>query len=406
MRIVLLVALKDLRQRLRDRTALLVSVVAPLGLAVIFSQLLAGATDFRAVYVVADMDGGPLATVLRKDVIGSLEGGDTFRVADMPTEAAARAAVADGTADAAFLVPAGFSAAIGAGQAVTLEVVGARDAGLATEIARAVAQRFGDGVVTVQLSVATATELARASGAGRSGGLAPVATLDPALQARIVGAASSARPPVVLADQTAALRQLSLASYFSASMAILFLFFSAQMGLVSLFDERRQGTLARILAGPVKPWSVLGGKLLGGFVQGMLAMTVLVVATTLLIGASWGSPLGVALVCTSAVIAALGISTLVISFTNSAEVAGAASSAVAITLGVLGGTFSPTAQGPEIMGTIALITPHGWFMRGLGDMQGGGTVADGLPAVGVLLAMGLVTGGIGMVRARRLVKAR
>ncbi len=404
MRIVLLVALKDLRQRLRDRTALLVSVVAPLGLAFIFSQLLAGTTEFRAVYVVADMDGGPLATVFRDDVLGSLEGDETFRVTDLATEAAARAAVADGTADAAFLVPAGFSAAIGAGQAVTLEVVGARDSGLATEIARAVAQRFGDGVVTVQLSVATASELASAGGASGAGG--PGATPDAALQARIVGAATSARPPVVLADQTAALRQLSMASYFSASMAILFLFFSAQMGLVSLFDERRQGTLGRILAGPVKPWTVLGGKLLGGFVQGMLAMTVLVVATTLLIGASWGSPLGVALVCTAAVIAALGISTLVISFTNSAEVAGAASSAVAITLGVLGGTFSPTAQAPEVMGAIALFTPHGWFMRGLGDMQGGGTVADGLPAVGVLLAMGLVTGAIGMVRARRLVKAR
>ena len=404
MRIVFLVALKDLRQRLRDRTALLVSVAAPLGLAVIFSQLLAGTTDFRAVYVVADMDGGPLATVLREDVIGSLEDGSSFTVTDLPTEAAARAAVEDGTADAAFLVPAGFSAAIGAGQAVTLEVVGARDSGLATEIARAVAQRFGDGVVTVQLSVATALELARAGGAGGSGG--PGATPDPALQARIIGAASSARPPVILADQAAALRQLSMASYFSASMAILFLFFSAQMGLVSLFDERRQGTLGRILAGPVKPWTVLAGKLLGGFAQGMLAMTVLVVATTLLIGASWGSPLGVALVCTAAVIAALGISTLVISFTNSAEVAGAASSAVAITLGVLGGTFSPTAQGPEIMGTIALFTPHGWFMRGLGDMQGGGTVADGLQSVVVLLAMGLITGGIGMARARRLVKAR
>jgi ABC-2 type transport system permease protein len=401
MRIALLVALKDLRQRLRDRTALLVSVVAPLGLAFIFSALLAGTTDFRAAYVVADMDGGTLATVLRRDVIGSLEGSDAFQVTDVPTEAAARAAVADGTADAAFLIPAGFSAAIGAGQAATLEVVGARDAGLSTEIARSVAQRFGDGVVTVQLSVATASELAAPGGSG-----GPGTTPDPALVARIVGAASSARPPVVLADRTADLRQLSMASYFSASMAILFLFFSAQMGLVSLFDERRQGTLGRILAGPVKPWTVLGGKLLGGFVQGMLAMTVLVVATTLLIGASWGSPLGVALVCTAAVIAALGISTLVISFTNSAEVAGAASSAVAITLGILGGTFSPTAQGPEIMGTIALLTPPGWFMRGLGDMQGGGTVADGLPAVGVLLAMGLVTGGIGMVRARRLVKAR
>lgn len=387
------IARKDLRQRLRDRSALLVSVVAPLGLAVIFSQLLAGATDFHATYVVADMDGGALARVLREDVIGSLEDGGVATVADVPTESAARAAVEAGSADAAFLVPAGFTAAISAGQAATLEVVGAQDEGLATEIARSVGQAFGDGVVAVQLSVQTVRDLAAPS-------VVPDAEL-----ARIAGVAAAAGRPVALLDETATLRQLSWPTYFAASMAILFLFFSAQFGLVSLFEERRIGTLARILAGPVRPEAVLGGKTLGSFVQGILAMTVLVVATTLLIGAAWGPPLGVALVCVAAVIAAVGISTLVISFTNSAEAAGAASSAVAITLGILGGTFSPSAQAPEVLGTLSLLTPHGWFLRGLGDMAGGG-VEDCLPAVGVLLAMGLVTGGIGMARARRLVRPR
>jgi ABC-2 type transport system permease protein len=397
MRVALLVALKDLRQRLRDRTALLVAVGAPLGLAVIFSQLLAGATDFHATYVVADMDGGRLAKVLRDDVIGSLADAGVATVVDVPTEAAARAAVEDGTADAAFLVPAGFTTAISAGQAATLEVVGAQDAGLATEIARAVAQRFGDGVVAVQLSVATATGLAAGAGA----------VPDAAFQGRIVAAATSAAAPLVLADVTAELRQVTWSTYFSASMAILFLFFSAQIGLVSLFEERRQGTLGRILAGPVRPWTILAGKTLGSFALGVLAMTLLVVATTLLINAAWGPPLGVALMIVAAVISAVGISTLVISFTNTAEAAGAASSAVAITLGILGGTFSPTAQAPEIMSALALLTPHGWFLRGLGEMAGpNGTVADCLPAVGVLLAMGLVTGSIGMARARRLVRAR
>ena len=92
---------------------------------------------------------------------------------------------------------------------------------------------------------------------------------------------------------------------------------------------------------------------------------------------------------------------------RTAEAAGAASSAVAITLGVLGGTFSPTAQAPEVMTTLALLTPHGWFMRGLGDMSGpAGSAADCLGAAAVLLAMGLVTGGLGMIRARALVRAR
>jgi ABC-2 type transport system permease protein len=397
MRVAVLVALKDLRQRLRDRSALLVSVVAPLGLAVIFSQLLAGATDFHATYVVSDMDGGGLAQVLREDVIGSLEADGVVTVVDAPTEDAARAAVEEGTADAAFLVPAGFTMAISAGQAVTLEVVGARDAGLATEIARSLAQRFGDGVVAVQLSVATASELAEAAG------VVP----DAAFAGRIAGVASTAVAPVVLADVTAELRQVTWSTYFAASMAILFLFFSAQIGLVSLFEERRQGTLGRILAGPVRPWTILAGKTLGSFVLGLFAMTVLVVATTLLINAHWGPPLGVALIVVAAIVSAIGISTFVISFTSTAEAAGAASSAVAITLGILGGTFSPTAQAPELMNTLSMLTPHGWFLRGLGEMAGpNGTVADCLPAVAVLLVMGLVPGTVGMLRAQRLVRAR
>ena len=399
MRTLLLVAAKDLRQRIRDRTALLVAVVAPLGLAVIFSQLLAGASQFGAVYVVADMDGGELARIFRQEVLGSLEGNPAFTISDVPTEAAARGAVEDEIADAAFIIPPGFTMAISAGQAVTLQVVGAQNAGLGTEVARALAQRFGDGVVTVQLSIATARELAKAAAP-------PGATPDPVLDARIAGAASAAAPPIRLVDDTTELRQLSLPTYFSASMAVLFLFFSAQTGLVSLFEERRRGTLGRILAGPVRPWTVLAGKTLGSFVQATAAMAVLVVATTLLISAAWGPPVGVALVVGGAITAAIGISALVISFAPTAEAAGAASSAVAITLAILGGSFSPTAQAPDVMATIALFTPHGWFLRGLGEMQGGGTVVDALPAAGVLLAMGLVTGSIGLFRAQSVVRAR
>jgi ABC-2 type transport system permease protein len=79
---------------------------------------------------------------------------------------------------------------------------------------------------------------------------------------------------------------------------------------------------------------------------------------------------------------------------------------VAITLAILGGSFTPVSQAPEAMATLALFTPHGWFLRGLGDMQGGGGIAAALPAVGVLLGIGLVTGAIGLLRARRLVMVR
>ncbi|HEU0243603.1 MAG TPA: ABC transporter permease [Candidatus Limnocylindrales bacterium] len=393
MRVALLIAAKDLRQRLRDRSALLVSVVAPLGLAIIFSQLIGGATEFSTRWVVADMDGGRLATTLRQEVIGSMATAGVAQITDVTTADAATAAVNDGSQDVAFIIPAGFTSAIEAGKPVAIEVVGAQDSGLSTEIARSLAQRFGDNVVGVQLAVATVRDLVSPS-------------LPPDEQARIIAAAAAAPPPVALVDEAAALRQLSLASYFSASMAIMFLFFSAQVGMVSIFEERQQGTLARMLAGPIRPVTILFGKTLGAFVLGIVSMAVIIVATTQLIAADWGPPAGVAAIAVGGVIAAVGISTLITSFANSPETAGAANSAVAITLAILGGSFSPTAQAPEVMATLSLFTPHGWFMRGLADMHGAGSsAADGLQAAAVLLAIGAITGAIGLARARRLVVA-
>lgn len=394
MRTVLLIAANDLRRRLRNRSAILITVVAPFGLALIFSSLLAGTTAFHARYVVANLDGGELATVLRAEVIGGLVTANVADVADEPTRDAAIAAVADGRAHAAFVIPAGFTAAINGGKPATIEIDGGQDATLATEVARAVARKFGDQVAVVQLAVATTSRL--------SGG-----QLDPAVVGGVVSAASAAAPAVTVSDDTAPLRQLSMGTYFSASMAIMFIFFSAGLGVVSLFDERREGTLSRILAGPVRPWTVLLGKELGAYLMGVVSLAVLAVASTLVMHADWGPPLGVALLCVTAVLAAVGITTLVASFGRTAESAGAASSAVALTLGILGGSFAMSSQGPDAMATLALFTPHGWFMRSLGDMHGAGaSAADALPGAAVLFAMGAVTLALGLLRARRLVAVR
>jgi ABC-2 type transport system permease protein len=300
--------------------------------------------------------------------------------------------VEGGSADAAFVIPTGFTTAITAGQPTSIDVIGSNDAVLATEVARSVASGFGNAVASVQLATLTVADLRGSQPTPQE--IGQIAQL-------------ASQPAITLVDSQTPMRQLSWSTYFSASMAILFLFFAAQSGMISLFEERRQGTLARILAGPVRPGTILLGKAIGSLVTGLVAMTILVAATTALIGADWGPPLGVAMIVTAAVLSAIGLTAFVTSFMRTLDGAGAANSAVAITLGILGGTFAPTSQGPELMSTISLVTPHAWFLRGLGDLHGtGATVADALPAVAVLLAMATVTGGIGFARARRLVAPR
>jgi len=387
------IAAKDLRQRIRDRSVLLLAVVAPFGLAVVFSLLIGQATDFHARYAVADLDGGRLATTFRQQVLEPMVAANAADLLDEPTEAAARGAVG-ADVDSAFIIPQGFTQAIEAGQSTTLTIVGSSSDTLATDVARAVGQRFGDQVTTVQLSVATVAALRGAP-------------LDAATRARVVSGTTGASPPITVIDVSASSRQLDLVTFFSASMAILFLFLSAQIGLVSLFDERRRGTMARILAAPVGPWTVLAGKLLGAFAMSVIAMAVLGVGTSLLVGADWGPPLAVVPLILAAVLAAVGISLLVASFASSAEMATAAGSAVAITLAIIGGTFTPSAHAPALLASLALLTPHGWFLRGLGEIHGASASAtDALPATVILLGIGLVTGGLAMVRARRLVRAR
>ena len=68
--------------------------------------------------------------------------------------------------------------------------------------------------------------------------------------------------PIAIADVSTQSRQLDAGTFYAAGMAVFFLFFTVQFGISSLLDERRDGTLARMLVAPIHRSAVLGGKLL------------------------------------------------------------------------------------------------------------------------------------------------
>jgi len=75
MRAAVLIAIKDLRQRIRDRSFFLWGIVAPVGLAAIFSLLLGSVSNgdsIRVSFGAVDLDGGEVAAVFTGDVLGSL----------------------------------------------------------------------------------------------------------------------------------------------------------------------------------------------------------------------------------------------------------------------------------------------------------------------------------------------
>ena len=390
----LTIAVKDLRQRVRDRSAIILAVVAPFALAVVSSMLMPSDDGgFRPTYGVVDADGGPVAEAFVDGALAGLVEADAAEVTEIGSGDEARRRVRDGDLEAAFLVPAGFSQAITGGGAAELTVIGNADSTFATQVAEALATQFVQELAEVRLSVAT---VLHQEGPG-----------DEARVTQLTQRAQAAPDPIRLAGTLTDSRQVGSTTFYAASMAIFFLFFTAMFGPLSLLGERRGGTLPRLVAAPIAPWSIILGKALGSFVMAAVAMAVLVVASSLLLGASWGDPLAVALLVFAAVVAAMGITALITTLSRTEEQAGSWNSIAAVTLAILGGAFFPLSRGPEFLQQASLLTPHAWFLRGIGDLAPQGTgVGTVLLPVGVLLLIGLVTGAIGLARARGLVVAR
>ena len=392
MRATLLICGKDLKARLRDRSALLIGIVVPLGLAFIFNAIFGGISgNSKAIVLgVVNADRGAASARFVSDVLGAVGRSGLIAIRREPTVARARALAANGTLDAVIIIPAGFSARVASQRPAAMQVIGNVDAPISAEVARSIADSYAADLNRVRLSVATVLAAGGGPGAASPGRIQ-------ALTARAAAAAA----PVAVADVSAKSKQLDQKSFFAAGMAVFFLFFTVQFGVTSLLEERNDGTLARLAAAPISRGSILAAKLLTSFMLGVISMFVLVVATSLLFGASWGNPLGVAVLVVAAILAATGIMALIATFAKNAEQAGNWQAVVAVVLGLLGGTFFPVSLAPGILSRLTYAAPQAWFMRGLGDLRGGSLSVVWVPAL-AMLAFAAVTSAIAMTRLRHL----
>jgi ABC-2 type transport system permease protein len=392
MRAALVITGRILRQRLRDRSAIIFAILTPFGLAIAFSFLIPNEfSTYHTRIVVVDQDGGPMAETLVDDVLGHLVTAHVADIKPMSSETAAEQEVRDGASGSAVIIPAGFSQAIMAGEPTEVRIIGGEFV-VAVEVARATVARFASDVGAVQLMVAT-TAAAGEPVDPTTSGLAREAVQQPS--------------PIHVTDDSAERVQANLATFYGAAMAIMFVFFATQYGALAILAERQTGTLNRLLAAPISQGSVLLGSALAGLVLGFVAMSVLLLATTLVVGAHWGPPALVLLLIIAAVIAAMGISMVVATLARTVSQAGSLNAIVAISLSALGGVFIPLSQEPDVLVNVALITPHAWFLRAIDTLSGPSpTVMSILPSIAVLTGMGVVLGGIGLIRAQRALVPR
>ena len=248
MRVAIAIAAKELRQRIRDRSAIFIAFIAPTLIAAIISAAFgtnfgpnAAGIHFSA--VIADADHSPLSQTFAGILHSSQLENLVRPIHSVATPDEALSTLDAHHADVAFVVPQGFQAAVTSGARANLTVVGRADLTIYRDIAQAIATSFTEQISADRLSVVTTI---------RTGS-------HPADIATLASKAAQQQIPISLTDEGLANHPVSGANYFGPGMAMFFLFFTVGAGARSLFAEREQGTLQQLLAAPTgRSWVVLG----------------------------------------------------------------------------------------------------------------------------------------------------
>lgn len=361
----------DLRQRVRDKSVFIFSLIVPLALMGVLSLVFGGlggdTVELKPATVVASADD---ADRLGAALLGAVDSLEAMEVTIRRVPASdVRGETAASGADLGIIIPEGFSNAVLAGQAASVQLVEGKDATLEASVLVAVVR----GVVD-QFAAGTVTAAA--------GGLSGV---PPRELAALAQQAAAGPALLTLTEGRAAAEQLSLRGTLVAGQAGLFLMFTVGFGVLGLLAEREQGTLARLRSMPVAAATVITAKACTGFILGAVATTVLLTAGSLLFGVSFGSPLVVAALILSVVTAATSLTFVVARLVRTAEQANVVESILAMVLGIAGGAFFPV-QGTGFAATLLDLNPIGAFIRGLGISAGGGSLGDVTGPVVVMLA--------------------
>jgi ABC-type multidrug transport system permease subunit len=193
-------------------------------------------------------------------------------------------------------------------------------------------------------------------------------------------------------------------NYFAPSIAVVFLFIGSGLGMRALLLERSAGTLVRMAAAPVRPLTIVLGKLAAIFITGLTSILVVWGVTTLVFGADWGAPAGVLAMCVAATLAMCGLGVFLTSLARNEREAFGVSVMVGLVLALLGGNLLPPGSLPEFFQVLSLGTPNGWALVGFGRLSLLGVPPSGVVGpVLVLLVIAALTFALALPRVRRMV---
>ena len=373
---------KDLRLLLRDRTALLLLLAAPI--IVISTAGFSLSTLYRSsshLFLVAKEDRGAVAGELVQALMEAPE----LEVMLVDREAGLELVADTPRAGALLVIPEGFSDAVEAG----------RPAELLLSV---------DPVKRLEvLKIRSAVELAR-GGLVATRVAARIAVVQVLTYAGDVDFEAVGDDSVELAgrllDRTVNLTESSVfggptefnvfdqnVPGFSVTFLMLGMLFGIGLGLL---DEREWGMLYRLAASPLAPWSVVVGKVASRFVVGVAQMTLLFLFGRVAFGISLGpSLLALALVVAGITFASASLGLLASALAPSRDAVLPMGTIAVVAMAAIGGCWWPITIEPIWLQKLAHVFPTAWAMEAFNDlMLRRRGLVDVMPAVLALVGFG------------------
>jgi ABC-2 type transport system permease protein len=412
------IAFKDLLRYLTSPFALIMMFGAPLlitGLLYFAFGSMAGGgdLDLQAVRVqVANLDqpsaaGGDLAAgQMLVDFLRSDDLADLLEVTVVDDEAAARAAVEAREADVALIVPPDFTAAaLAPGREATVVQYEDPTLTIGPGIVEDLVGHFIDGFAGTKITAGVVAQQLQARGATAAEAAASAAAKY-AAWLETSGHESDTAPILRTrspgAGEEAAGEGAGVIGSIMVAMTIFFAFFMGANTAESIVREDEEGTLQRLFTTPTPRAAILGGKFTAVVLNLVVQVTVLLVASGLIFGISWGRPVTVVLVTLGLIVVAAGFGVLLMSFIQNTRQTGPVMGGVLTVMGMMGGLFTNGVPNiPDIFDAVRLAVPQGWAMSGWELALQGAGPGEVLVPVAVMLGLGALFFGVGVVLFRR-----
>lgn len=387
------IALNSLRLFATDRRALFFFIAFPFMFIVLFSFLLAGATeqDERLeLHLVTRENSGGLSRFIIDEMEtkdeSKLKPGEPKFVWDKYYDQALWK-VEQRELDGFILFPEDFTKGVQLGYGAQLEVVINPEATNTRPALNAVAEAIASALSLQQTGKNAVTSLAIESTMNNSDPALAAQQYNKILSGVLGGVVVKSASIKFEVEKIGEVETVNPANYVIPGYLVMFVFMAAAFAAETIVTERQNRTLERLLVSSAQREAILGGLFFGTVTKGLVQILIFWGVGMALFHIDMGvAPAAVILLSVLMVIVSSAFAIMLATFAKTRRSAASMAMVMSLILAPLGGCWWPLFVTPKWMQFMAKFTPHGWANTGFNNlMVFGGDFASAVPA---MLALG------------------